>query len=286
MADKQRRKTLKIPLLVFLLYLVISGFFLAMSTGGFVISFKDVGFSIASSVQRGFHAVYSGVTTFFSSVAELSQLKKDYELLNEKLEDYKYLQRNNVEIRKENERLKELLDYTETLPYDYCTAQIIARDPNATYSGITINKGSRNGIGKGMPVIAIQNGNVGLVGKVISVGPYTSMILPIYDYQCNISAKIEKTRDIGIITGNGYTSDYLTMNYIKKRVLNEIQYGDIVVTSGENDNYMKDIPIGTISSITPLDYDTSLVLQIIPVIDFNRLENVIVADFKNLAITD
>ena len=76
------------------------------------------------------------------------------------------------------------------------------------------------------------------------------------------------------------------MNYIKKRVLNEIQYGDIVVTSGENDNYMKDIPIGTISSITPLDYDTSLVLQIIPVIDFNRLENVIVADFKNLAITD
>ena len=76
------------------------------------------------------------------------------------------------------------------------------------------------------------------------------------------------------------------MNYIKKRVLNEIQYGDIIVTSGENDNYMKDIPIGTISSITPLDYDTSLELQIIPVIDFNRLENVIVADFKNLAITD
>ena len=91
---------------------------------------------------------------------------------------------------------------------------------------------------------------------------------------------------IGIVSGNGYTCDYLTMSYIKKRVMDEIQYGDVILTSGENDNYMKDIPIGTISSITALDYDTSLELQIIPVIDFNRLENVIVADFKNLAITD
>ena len=118
MAEKQRRKTIKIPLLVFLLYVVMSGAFLAMSTCSFVISFKDVGFAIVSSVQKGVHTVYSGVTTFFSSVAELAQLKKDYELLTEKLEDYKYLQRNNVEIRKENERLKELLDYTENLPYD------------------------------------------------------------------------------------------------------------------------------------------------------------------------
>ncbi len=286
MADRNRRKTIKNPLLFLIMYIFLGGFLLAMSSGSFVINFKELAFAVVSSVQRGVNSVYSGITTFFSSVAELSQLKKDYELLTEKLEDYKYLQRNNVEIRKENERLKELLDYTETLPYDYCTAQIIARDPNANYSGITINKGSKNGIGKGMPVIAIQNGSVGLVGKIISVGPYTSMILPIYDYQCNISAKIEKTRDIGIVTGNGYTIDYLTMSYIKKRVINEIQYGDVVVTSGENDNYMKDIPIGTISYFSPLDYDTSLELQIVPVIDFNRLENVIVANFKNLAIME
>ena len=286
MAERQRRKTIKVPLLVLLLYMLIGGVFLATSTGSFVVNFKELGFSIVSSVQRGVNSVYTGIKTFFSSVAELAQLKKDYELLTEKLEDYKYLQRNNVEIRKENERLKELLDYTETLPYDYCTAQIIGRDPNANYSGITINKGSQNGIGKGMPVIAIQNGNVGLVGKIISVGPYTSMILPIYDYQCNISAKIEKTRDIGIVSGNGYTSEYLTMNYIKKRVMDEIQYGDVIVTSGENDNYMKDIPIGTISSISAFDYDTSLELHIVPVIDFNRLENVIVANFKNLSIMD
>ncbi|MCR4940647.1 MAG: rod shape-determining protein MreC [Treponemataceae bacterium] len=286
MADRNRRKTLKNPLLFLILYVFVGGFLLAMSSGSFVINFKELAFSAISSVQRGVNSVYTGITNFFSSVAELAQLKKDYELLTEKLEDYKYLQRNNVEIRKENERLKELLDYTETLPYDYCTAQIIARDPNANYSSITINKGSKDGIGKGMPVIAVQNGSVGLVGKIISVGPYTSMILPIYDYQCNISAKIEKTRDIGIVSGNGYNIDYLTMSYIKKRVIDEIQYGDVIVTSGENDNYMKDIPIGTISYFSPLDYDNSLELQIVPVIDFNRLENVIVANFKNLAIMD
>lgn len=266
--------------------MTLSGVLLATATGGFVMNFKQFGFSVVSSVQKGVNAVYSGVTTFFTSVAELSQLKKDYELLTEKLENYEYLQRNNVEIRKENERLKELLDYTETLPYSYCTAQIIGRDPNATYSGITINKGSRNGITKGMPVIAIQNGNVGLVGKIISVGLTTSMILPIFDYQCNVSAKIETTRDIGIISGNGYENDYLTMSYVKKRVMDELQYGDVVITSGENDNYMKDIPIGVITSITVVDYDTSLEILVKPMIDFNRLENVIVADFKNISLKD
>ena len=129
-----------------------------------------------------------------------------------------------------------------------------------------------------MPVIAIQNGDVGLVGKVVSVGRETSLIMPIYDYQCNVSARIETTRDIGLVSGTGSSESLLTMKYIKKRVLNELNYGDIIVTSGENDNYLKDIPIGSISNINILDYDTSLEIEITPIIDFSRLEHVIIVD--------
>ena len=72
------------------------------------------------------------------------------------------------------------------------------------------------------------------------------------------------------------------MRYIRKRVLEELHYGDIVVTSGENNNYMRDIPLGTISKITVVDYDTSLDIELTPIIDFSRLENVIVVNLREI----
>ena len=72
------------------------------------------------------------------------------------------------------------------------------------------------------------------------------------------------------------------MQYIKKRVLDELRHGDVVVSSGENDNYIKDIPIGTIDEIVVVDYDSSLDIKLTPAIDFSRLEDVIVIDLKEL----
>lgn len=278
MSERRIRLKLRTPIIFFIFYLLISGIILGFSTGEFLVNFKQLGFSIVTSVQKGFSTVTNGVTGFFSAVGELATLKVEYEKLQEMLEDYEYLQRNNADIRKENTRLKEQLGFSTDYVYKNYPAQIIGRDPDALYSGITVNKGSRHNIRKGMAVLAIQNGDIGLVGKVVSVGRETSMIMPIYDYQCNVSARIETTRDIGLVTGNGDSDNTLTMKYIKKRVLEELNYGDIVVTSGENDNYIKEIPIGSISNIKLLDYDNSLEIQITPIIDFSRLENVIIVD--------
>lgn len=274
---KSHRK-FKVPEFVLAILLAISGILLGLTSGGFIINFNKVGFTIISSLDKGVNAVVSSVTGFINAVKETATLQQEYRELTEKLRDYEYLQRNNTEIRKENERLKEQLEFKETLTNKNYVAQIIARDPDGLYSGITINKGSRHGIKKGMPVLAIQHGNVGVVGKIVTVGIGTSMIMPVYDLQCNISARIQNTRDIGIVSGNGTEDASLVMKYIKKRVLEELNYGDIVVTSGENNNYMRDIPIGTISKITVLDYDSSLNIELNPIIDFSRLETVIVVD--------
>ena len=72
------------------------------------------------------------------------------------------------------------------------------------------------------------------------------------------------------------------MSYVKKKVLEELHIGDVVVTSGENNNYMKDIPVGTISRINILDYNSSLDIELTPIIDFSRLENVIVVNMKEI----
>ena len=115
------------------------------------------------------------------------------------------------------------------------------------------------------------------MGKVVTVGLGTSMVMPLYDPQCNISSRLQNTRDIGIVSGNGIDSD-LSMSYIRKRLASEINRGDIVVTSGENDNYMKDIPVGRITQVRILDYDSSLDIDVEPIIDFSRLETVLVVN--------
>lgn len=278
MKQSKTAKAIKLPIILLVILVLFSGTILGFSSGGFVLNFQKIGFSLISSLQKVVSTVTNNVTGTFTAIKELATLKTEYENLTKQLENYEYLQRDNAEVRKENQRLKELLGLTETFTYQNISAQIISRDPNTLYSAITINKGSKNGIKKNMPVIAIQNGNIGLAGKIITVGPFTSQVMPIYDFNFNVSTKIQTTRDIGLITGVGDSELPLNLKYIKKRVLDELQYGDIVVTSGENDNYMRDIPIGTISGIKVLDYDTSLEIDITPIIDFSRLEYLIIVN--------
>ncbi len=271
----------RLPEFVLAVLVLVSGIFLGLNSGGFVIDFNSTGFTVMSSLQKGVHTVTTGFLGFFTAIHDLATLKKDYEVLTEKLKDYEYLQRNNAEIRKENERLREQLGFAQSVEYKNTAAQIIGRNPDALYSGITIDKGSRHGVRKGMPVIAIQNGNVGVVGKIVTVGLVTSMVLPVYDLDCNISSRVQNSRDLGIISGNGSVERPLSMSYIRKRSLDELSIGDIVVTSGENDNYMRDIPVGRISKITVLTYDSSLDIEIEPIIDFSRLETVLIVDQKH-----
>ena len=267
-----------LPDAVFIVLLLISGIILGLSSGGFIVNFKQFGFSIFSTLQKGVSTVSTFVTDKVESVQDMFTMKKEYAELKEKLKDYEYLQRNNVEIREENQKLKEQLNFSTSLEYKNLPAQISGRDPNSLYSALTIDKGVKSGVKKGLPVIAIQDGNVGVVGKIVTVGMETSMIMPIYDTKCNISARIKTTRELGIVSGTGSEEKPLSISYISKRSLGKIQNGDVVVTSGENGNYMRDIPIGSISNIQTLDYDSSLNLDIVPIIDFSRLEMVLIVD--------
>ena len=270
----------RFPEFVLALLLIVSGVFLAFTTGSFVVNFSRIGFSIFSSAEKGIFFVTNSVGKQFAAVRELSELKRNYDELVIKLQNYEQMQRSNAEIRKENEQLKEQLDFVKSLEQKNYPAQIISRDTDKLYASLTIDKGSVNGIGKNMPVIAYQNGNIALVGKVIEVGRFTSSIMPIYSIDCTVSARIQNTRDLGLLSGFGDDTK-LSLKYIKKRVMDTLNYGDVIVTSGENGNYMRNVPIGSISEIRVVEYDSSLEIDVAPLIDFERLETVIVVDVKS-----
>lgn len=273
---------LRLPEIVLFFLLLISSVSLGFKSGSFILNIKQIGFSIFSSVEKSVNYVYSSITNTFNAVSELRQLRKDYNDLVLKLANYEEMQRSNAEIRKENERLKEQLDFSISLDEKNIPSRIISRDLDSAYSYLTIDKGSVNGIKKGMPVIAFQNGNNGLVGKIVQVGTFTAQVMPVYNIDNIVSARIQKTRDLGLVNGLGSLDQPLNLKYIRKSIANDLSYGDIVVTSGENDNYMKDIPIGSISKIAVLDYESSLTIELNPILDFSRLENVIVVNQKEL----
>lgn len=272
----------KLPELLLVIFVLISGVMLGFSSGSFVLNFKKIGFTVFSTVQAGIYKIGSGIGDTFGAVRELGKLKKEYAELTKKMENYEQMRRSNAEIRKENERLLEQLNFTTSLEEKNYPAQIISRDTDNLYAFFTINKGSSSGIKKNMPVIAYQNGNSGLVGKIVQVGAFTSVVMPIYNLNCTVSARIQNSRDLGLVTGNGNDELPLSMKYIKKRVLEDLHYGDIVVTSGENSNYMRDLPIGSISKISIIDYDSSLDIELTPIIDFSRLETVVVVNMREI----
>lgn len=282
MANKKTSFRFRTAEILLIALMLLSNVILNYSGGGFVLNIKKIGFSAFTSIEKSVHFVVDGLVDTVNSVKELHKLRKEYNELVLKLENYEKMQRSNADIRKENERLRQQLDFAISMDEKNIPAQIISRDFDNVYAYLTIDKGSVNGIKKNMPVIAYQNGNQGLVGKVVQVGTFTSQVMPVYNLDNIVSARIQNSRDLGLVSGRGSSESPLLMQHIRKKVADELSYGDVVVTSGENDNYMKDIPIGTISKIISLDYNSSLNIELTPSIDFSRLENVIVVNQKEL----
>ena len=139
------------------------------------------------------------------------------------------MERGIAELRDENKRLRQQLDLSQEIPYQRIAARIVAKDPENTYSTITIDKGFGEGIRKNMSVIAFQDGVEGLVGRVIEVGRGTSKIVPLYDTKSYIAARLSGgSRTEGLVGGQGSPEDPLLMRFVKKRAKDEIQFGDLV----------------------------------------------------------
>ena len=257
-------------------FLFISLVLLAFS--GRKISFqpKEVGLTFVSVFQNAFSEVGDFFARTIRSVNELQKLQTEYEDLIEQLNTYKTLERDLVDLREENVRLRDQLNFSSRLAIKHEPAEIIAKDPSNLFNTIMIDKGSKHGITRNMPVIAYQDGFHGLLGKVVNVGVFSSQVLPLYDRSCSVAARLQNSRYEGLISGKGNNSPYVQMNYVKKRARSEIKYGDLVITSGLSRVYPQGIYVGRVRSISAKEYESTLNIDIEPIIDFSKIEHVFV----------
>jgi rod shape-determining protein MreC len=174
------------------------------------------------------------------------------------------------EIASDYQRLAELLDYTSTTQnQEYITANVIANaDPNSLLRTIVIDRGARDGIAVGMPVVTKQ----GLVGRVYNVSANAARILLIIDPTSSISARLQTTRAEGSVVGQ--LSGDLNMTFIPLDAT--VQQGDLVITSGLGGNLPPDIVIGQITSKRQFEFELYQEAVVRSLNNFDTLEIVLV----------
>ncbi|MCL2761634.1 MAG: rod shape-determining protein MreC [Treponema sp.] len=273
-------KRLPLEVYIFLGLIVVSFSLLLVSTRSPVLNFHNTGLFLFSGVRGRIDDLSSLISRTVLSVQELAKLRTEHTELLERIARYERLERTAREISQENMRLKEQLDFAQTLDYRHIPAKLIGRDPDNLYSALVINKGRHAGVERDMAVIAWQGGAQALVGKVIQVRAFESLVMPLYDSSLLVASRFAASRYEGIVEGQGSPDLPLRMRFISKRARDEISRGDLVVSSGMGRIYPPEINIGRISNVNYHDYEISMEAELEPLIDFSRLEYVFVIEEK------
>lgn len=268
-ARHRRGVTLAVLIAVSLISLVVSN-------RAVILRPRQIGQTVAGFFQKGVSGFFRWFGDTAGSIRQLRLAREELATARERLQQADRAAREAVELRRENAELRRLLGLAENLPAARIAAGVIAREHDNLFSLITLDKGSRSGIRVDMPVVAFQDDLEALVGKVASVAAGTSQVLPLYDPACQVSARLDATRFEGLATGQGIDRPTLLMRYVKKIAADRIEYGDLVVTAGLGGVYPPGINLGRVRDIRAETYETSLTLEIEPIVDFARLEHVFV----------
>jgi rod shape-determining protein MreC len=228
----------------------------------------------AASVPLNFfqQAVSGGVrriTDFFNNLADLQNLQERNADLEEALVSF---QREIVELREikaDYDRLAELLRYVQGNP-DQATvaASVIGYNTTGLLRTIIINRGSRDGVAVGMPVVS----PLGLVGRVYQVSATAAQVQLLNDVNSFVNARLQTSRALGTI--NGTASGSLILRFVQ--LTDDVREGDSVVSSGIGGNFPRGILIGQVTNVRIDDTQLFKEAQVRSLVDFNRLEVVLV----------
>jgi rod shape-determining protein MreC len=255
---------------------VVSLILLGISSGVQNFRPEEVTLGVLSSGQRILSAVQRGVVGTVRSVSELRRLRDEYESLLSELEEYQRLEGSLETLAAENARLREQLGFAARTEEPVMAARVIGKESGQLYTSFTINRGRRHGVRDGQAVIAYVGGRQGLVGRIHQVAGGTSLVLPVFSAGSYVAARLDRSRYDGLLEGTGQAADPLILRFVERRSRNEIQYDDLIVTSGLQSIFPANLPIGRVTRVTAPSYETSLNISVDPVIDFGKLEYVFV----------
>ena len=251
---------LSVTLALVLILLSVSGNLRSLES---VIAFP---LTIVSSVLNQLALRLSGD---IEDLSELRYLRQRVIDLEELVGQYQSEQIALREIQYDFNRMAALLNYAQTNETArYLAAEIIATETSGLLQGIIINRGSRDGVAVGMPVVT----ELGLVGRIVDVKANAAQVLLVTDVNSAVSSRLQSTRAQGSVRG-GFGGG-LRMTLIPLDAV--IQLNDIALTSGLGGNIPADLVIGQVSSIRQFEFELFQEAEVSSLIDFDALEFVLV----------
>ncbi|MBO1579319.1 MULTISPECIES: rod shape-determining protein MreC [Bacillus] len=225
-------------------------------------------------VERVFQKPANYVAGFFENVEDVKRTYEENKTLKEKLDKYAKLSVEVKDLKKDNEKLREVIDKKDSLrDYKPIQSTVIQRNPDKWYDLIAIDKGAQQGIQKDMAVMTAK----GLVGRVKSVSQFTSTVelLSSLNRTNRISAVVEgQERIFGLI--EGYDKEKQTLVFTKIPSDVKVEKDQTVVTSGLSDIFPKGLVIGKIVDVAPDEYGLTQTAYVKPAADLNDVDHVMV----------
>jgi rod shape-determining protein MreC len=239
------------------------------SRAGVLAPIEDLLAAPLNTVSGMFHRVGLAVNDNLSRFSDVQTLQNRIADLETALAIY---QSELVELREINsdyQRLAGLLEYTTSVQnQESITADVIAIDQSSFLRTIVINRGTRDGISVGMPVVTGQ----GLVGRIIQVSANAARVMLVTEPTSSVSARLQATRVEGSV--HGIPAGSMEMDFIPLDA--QLREGELVMTSGLGGNFPPDIVIGQVTSVRLAESGLNRVAQVRSLIDFDTLEFVLV----------
>lgn len=267
-----------------LLLLVLGLLLLVFHESGYLTPVESVLHYVLDPLQRLFSSVVETTGGLFETVREVRELRVEVEELQAQVDA---LTVENVRLREYEagvEQYRALLNFASEYPISaYLGADVIGREacdtfpcgevvgtePNPYLRYVTINVGARQEVEVGMPVVS---SGAGLVGRVAQVGPRTAKVQLLTDPDSAVAALLQTSRATGLVVGQ--PDGVLRMEYIPQE--ESINVGEIVLTSGLGGFVPKGLVVGQITEVQQVDYALFQTAIVRPVVDFSRLELVLV----------
>jgi len=267
LVDNEERKT----------KFVINGVILAIALFG--MSRRDYVFQKTSLAERVIidliAPVQSAITSFERGIASYID---DYVLNLNASKENKKLKTKIAELQneifsfqeqiKESNRILDLIKFGEQIERKKVIARVVSWDSADDYKVVRINRGRRDGVKLQSVVTSAE----GLVGYVYRLSDHYADVLTILDANNRVDSVVERLRSHGIL--EGYSSGKCIMKYVNRT--EPIILNDMVLTAGLGNVYPKGMKIGYISRIERESYGSTQHVEVTPLVNFSKLEEVIV----------
>ena len=204
--------------------------------------------------------LWQGVASQFGSrtelVAENEKLKTENLLLQGRMQKLAALTEQNV-------RLRELLNSSALVNEKVEVAELIGMDPNPFTHRIIINKGERDGVVLGQPVLDAR----GLMGQVVELMPYTSRVLLLTDSTHSIPVQVNRNGLRAIASGTG-NPERLELRHVADTA--DIKEGDLLVSSGLGQRFPAGYPVATVKEVIHDSGQPFAIVRAVPTAALNR----------------